>query len=140
MSTAVCDPPSTPMVRMLYAACRDVATPVVQGTDVGRLVVDNPVIAVTNPTGLCVWWGLHRLWTLGCQKAARRREVGTLSVVMAMGVTFTEARAWFSNIEQPEATQTTERLSTADLAGRLAQEATEPDQWVTSLFATAPTS
>ena len=34
------------------------------------------------PMGLYVWWGLHRLWTLRCQKAERGMEVGTLSVVM----------------------------------------------------------
>ena len=32
-------------VRMLYAACRDVATPVVKGIDVDRWVADNPIIA-----------------------------------------------------------------------------------------------
>ena len=84
---------SCPMVRMLYAVCRDVEAPVVQGTDVGRWVADDPIIALTNPMGLCVWWGLHRLWTLRCQKAVRRMEVGTLSVVIALGVTFTEAQA-----------------------------------------------
>ena len=52
---------SCPMVRMLYAACGNVATPVVQGMDVGRWVADDPIIALTNPTGLCVLWGLHRL-------------------------------------------------------------------------------
>ena len=52
---------SCPMVRMLYAACRDVATPLVQGLDVGRWVADDPIVALTNPTGPCVWWGLHRL-------------------------------------------------------------------------------
>ena len=46
---------SCPMLRMLYAACRDVATLVVQGTGVGRWVVDDPIITLTNPTGPCVW-------------------------------------------------------------------------------------
>ena len=55
---------SCPIVRMLYAACRDVATLVVTGTDVGRWVADNTIIALTNPTALCVWWGIHRLQTL----------------------------------------------------------------------------
>ena len=50
---------SCPMVRLLYAVCRDVATPLMAGTDVGRWVSDDPIIAPTNPTGLCVWWGLH---------------------------------------------------------------------------------
>ena len=56
------------MVQMLYVACRDVATPVVQGMDVGCWVADDPIIALTNPSWLCVWWGLHQLWTLRCQK------------------------------------------------------------------------
>ena len=68
------------MVRMLYAACRDVAPPVVQGTEVGRWIADDPIIALTRPTGLCVSWGLHRLWTVRCQKAVHRMEVGTPSV------------------------------------------------------------
>ena len=38
-------------------------------------------------------------------------EVGTLSVVMALGVTFTEARACFGNTQQTEAAQMSERLS-----------------------------
>ena len=88
------------MVWMPYTACRDVATPLVRGTDVGRWV-DNPIIALTNPTGLCVWLGLHQFWTPRCQIAVRGMEVGTRSVVMALGVTFTEARAWFCNTEQP---------------------------------------
>ena len=46
---------SCPMVRLMYAACRDVVTPVVQGVDVGRWVADNPLISLTHPTGLCVW-------------------------------------------------------------------------------------
>ena len=50
---------------------------VVRGTDVGRWVADDPIIALTNPTGLCVWWGLHRLWTLRYQKAVRRMEVNS---------------------------------------------------------------
>ena len=99
------------MVQMLYAACRDVSTPVVQGTDVGRWVAGDLIIALTNPTGLCVWWGLHRLWTVRCQKAVRRMKVGTLSVVMALGVTFTEAQSWFINTEQQEAAHTAEMLS-----------------------------
>ena len=45
---------SCPMVRMLGTACRDVALPVVKGTDVGRWVADDPIIALTNPTRLCV--------------------------------------------------------------------------------------
>ena len=87
------------------------ATPVVAGTDMGRWVSNDPIMALTNPTGLCVWWGLHRLWTLGCQTAVRGMDVGTLSVVMSLGVTFSKARAWFSNTEQQEAAQTAERLS-----------------------------
>ena len=110
--TVYCFVKSCPMVRILYAACRDVAAPVVQGMDVGRWVADDPIIALTNPTGLCVWWGLHRLWTLQCQAAVRHMEVGTVSVVMALGVTFTRARAWFGNMQQMEAAQTSERLST----------------------------
>ena len=42
------------------------ATPVVAGEDLGQRVTDEPIIAVTSPTGLCMWWGLHRLWTLRC--------------------------------------------------------------------------
>ena len=44
----------SPMVRVLYAACKDVATPVVASTNVGCWVSDDPIIALTNPTGLCV--------------------------------------------------------------------------------------
>ena len=77
----------------------------------GRWVADNPIIALTNPTGLCVWWGLHRLWTLRCQTTVHRMELGTLSAVMALGVTFTEVRAWFCNTEQPKVAHTAERLS-----------------------------
>ena len=51
------------MVQMLYVACQDGATPVVEGMDVGRWVADDPIIALTNPTGLCVvWHGLDTLW------------------------------------------------------------------------------
>ena len=57
---------SCPIVCMLYAACRDVATPVVMGTDVGRWVADGPIIALSNPIGLCVGWGLHRLSAVRC--------------------------------------------------------------------------
>ena len=53
---------------------------VVKGVDVGRWVVEDPIIALTNPTGLCVRWGLRRLWTLRCQKAIRRKEVDTVTV------------------------------------------------------------
>ena len=88
---------SCPMVRMLYAACRDVATLGVQRMDVGRWGEGDPIIALTNPMGLCVWWGLHRLPTSRCQAAIRHMEVGTLGMVMALGVTFTEVRAWFGN-------------------------------------------
>ena len=45
---------SCPIVRLLYAACRDVATPVVAGVDVGQWVSDEPIIVLTNPTGLCI--------------------------------------------------------------------------------------
>ena len=38
-------------------------------------------------------------------------DVGTLSVVISLGVTFAEAKAWFSNTEQQEAAQTAERFS-----------------------------
>ena len=38
-------------------------------------------------------------------------KVGTLSVIMALGVTFTEAQSWFRNTEQQEAAHTAERLS-----------------------------
>ena len=57
---------SCPMVRLMYAAFRDVAVAVANGMDVGRWVSDDPTIALTKPTTLCVWWGLHRLWTLRC--------------------------------------------------------------------------
>ena len=49
------------MVHMLYAACRDVATAVVKGIDVSRWVADDPIIALTSPTGLCICWGVHHL-------------------------------------------------------------------------------
>ena len=49
-----------------------------------------------EPHGAVCPVGLHRLWTQRCQKAVRRMKVGTLSVVMALGVTFTEARAWLA--------------------------------------------
>ena len=101
---------SCPMVRLLYVACRDVATPVVAGTDVGRWVSDDPIIALTTPTGLCVWWGLHRLWTLRCQTAVQGMDTGTLSIMMSLGVTFSEARVWLSNTEQQEAAQTAESM------------------------------
>ena len=88
-----------------------VATPVVRGMDVGRWVANDPIIALTNPTGL------HRLWTLRCQKAVQQMEVGTLSVVMALWVTFfTEARAWFINTQQTKAAQKSERLFNMVLA------------------------
>ena len=74
------------MVRMLYAACRDVATAVVKGIDVGRWVADDPIITLTNPTRLCVCWGLHRLWTLRCHKAVLRMELDTPAVVMSLGL------------------------------------------------------
>ena len=45
---------SCPMVRLLYVACRDVATPVVAGVDVGRWVSNEPIIVLTNPKGLCI--------------------------------------------------------------------------------------
>ena len=48
---------SYPLVRVLYAACRDVAIPVVQGINFGRWVVGDSIIALTNPTGLFVWGG-----------------------------------------------------------------------------------
>ena len=102
---------SCPMVWLLHVVCREVATPVVAGADVERWVSDDPIIARTNPRGLCVWWGLHRLWTLRCQTAVRGMDVGTLSVVMSLGVTFSEARAWFGNTERHEASQTAQRLS-----------------------------
>ena len=37
-------------------------------------------------------------------------DVGTLAVVMLLGFTFSEARAWFTNTEQQEGAQTAERL------------------------------
>ena len=40
---------SSPMVRMLYTACRDVTVPVVKCTDVGGWVVDDPNIAFVVP-------------------------------------------------------------------------------------------
>ena len=52
---------SCPMVRTLYAVCRVVATPVLKGIDVRRWLADDPIIALTNPTGRCVWWRLHHL-------------------------------------------------------------------------------
>ena len=58
----------------------------VKGVDVGRWVADDPIIALTNPTGLCFWWGLHRLWTLRCQKVVRRMEVDTMMVIMSLGL------------------------------------------------------
>ena len=102
---------SCAMLRLLYAACRDVATPVVASTDVGRRVSDDPIIALANPKGLCVWWGLHRLWTLRCQTVVQGMGVGTSSVVMSLGVAFSKARAWFSNTEQQDAAQMAEKLS-----------------------------
>ena len=99
------------MVRLLYAACRDVARPVVASVDVGRCVSNEPSIALTNPTALCIWWGLHRLWTLRCQAVVRGMDVGTVAVVMSFGVTFPEARAWFTNTEQREEAYIEERLS-----------------------------
>ena len=38
--------------------------------------MNDPIIALTNPTGLCVCWGLHRLWTLRCQKSSTRNGGG----------------------------------------------------------------
>ena len=102
---------SCPMVRMLYAVCRDIAMPVVKGVDAGRWVADDPIIVLTNPTRLCVWWGLHCLWTLRCQKAVRRMEVDTLTVIMSLGVTFIEARVWFRNTRRAEAPTTAQRMS-----------------------------
>ena len=74
-------------------------------------VADNPIIALTTPTGLCVWWGLQRLCTLRCQKAGQGMEVHTLTAVMALRVTLLEARAWFFNTKQHEAANTVEKLS-----------------------------
>ena len=71
-------------------------------------MADDPIMALTNPTGLCVWWGLHRLWTLRCQKAVRRMEVGTLSVVMALGGYL---HGGTSVVQQHRATTMAERLS-----------------------------
>ena len=102
---------SCPKVRMMYASWRDVAVPLVHGIDVGRWVADDPITTLTNPTRPCVWWGLHRLWTLRCQKAVRGMEVGTLSVVMAPEVTFAEARVWFFNTEQHDVANTAQKLS-----------------------------
>ena len=102
---------SCPMVCMLYAACRDVATPVVKGVDVGRWVADDPIIVLTNPTRLCIRLGLHRLWTVRCQKAVRRMEVDTLMVIMSLGVKFTKAHVWFRNTGQAEASTTAQRMS-----------------------------
>ena len=99
---------SCPLVRLVYAACRDVATVVVQGVDVGRWVADNPMISLTQPTGLCVWWGLHRLWTLRCQKAVHRMDVSALNVVMALETTYMEVASWFGNTEQKEVACTAE--------------------------------
>ena len=70
-----------------------------------------PLISLTNLIGLCVWWGMHWLWTLRCQKAVRRMEVPALNVVMAMEVTYTEATAWFQNTEQQEVARTAEMLA-----------------------------
>ena len=74
---------SCPMVRLLYAACRDVAMPMVAGVDVGRWVSDEPIIALSNPTG--IWWGLHWLWPSRCQATVRGMDVGTLALVMSWG-------------------------------------------------------
>ena len=102
---------SCPMVQLLYVACRDVATPVVQGVDVGRWVADNPLISLNHLADLCLWWGLHRLWTLRCQKAVRRMEVSALNVVMALETTYMEATLWFGNMKPKEAAHTAEMLA-----------------------------
>ena len=102
---------SCPMVRSLYAACRDVTTPVVQGVDVGKWVADNPMISLTPPSGLYGWSGLHRLWTVRCQKAVRRMEVSALNVVMAFKTTYMEAAAWFGNTDLTEGAHTAEVLA-----------------------------
>ena len=83
----------------------------IKGIDVGIWVADEPIVALTDPTGPCIWWGLHRLWTLRCQKAVQWMEVDTLTVVMSLGVTFAEAQVWFRNTGQAEVAKMVARMS-----------------------------
>ena len=60
---------------------------------------------------LCVWWGLHRLWTLRRQTMGMWNGRGSSECCYGTRVTFTEARVWFCNAEQSQAAHTAERFS-----------------------------
>ena len=63
------------------------------------------IIALENPVRVV---GTTSAWTLRCQRVMRGMDMDTLRVVMSLGVTISEARAWYSNTEQQEAAQTAE--------------------------------
>ena len=79
---------------------------------VGRLVTVAPTRALRSTEGLVRLWGLHKLWTVRCQRPIKKVQTTYLDVMTALETAATGVEQWCKNTQQQEA---------SELSGKLAQ-------------------
>lgn len=89
------------MTKTIATAIRNVAKrATVQGVEIGRLISDTDTISFTTPEGAILWWGVHKIWTLRCQRIMRGEDITAHQVLIATSTSYMDAAAWFHNINE----------------------------------------